>query len=150
MTYIVFPGNVGDKDALLKAAITLGVTPKISSHTLPPFNYLPTAPSVSSSSSSSSSTTASSNPLSQSDSNMSHAVPQSKNTTSSAPAATSTAHVSTSSSKSSHSKLLNALSTAQMQKTAIAAFNVYNLEGAKAVVAAAEIARTPVILQVGI
>ena len=154
MTYIVFPGNVGDKDALLKAAITLGVAPKTSTHTLPPFNYPSTStsssPSSSPSSSSSSSTTASSSPLSQRDSNISHAVPQSKNTTSSAPAAASISHTSTSSSKSSHSKLLNALSTAQMQKTAIAAFNVYNLEGAKAVVAAAEIARTPVILQVGI
>ena len=30
MNYIVFPGNVGDNDALLKVAITLGVPKKIS------------------------------------------------------------------------------------------------------------------------
>lgn len=113
MKYIVFPGNVGDNDALLRAAITLGVTPK------GPSQHTPT-PSTSSSSSSSTSSTA--------------------------PAAA--AHTGTPSSKSSHSKLLNALSVAQLQQSAIAAFNVYNLEGAKAVVAAAELARSPVILQV--
>lgn len=113
MKYIVFPGNVGDNDALLKAAITLGVTPKGPSH------HTPTSSSTSSSSSS---------------------------TSTAAPAAA--AHTGTPTSKSSHSKLLNALSAAQFQETAIAAFNVYNLEGAKAVVAAAERARSPVILQV--
>ena len=110
MKYIVFPGNVGDNDALLRAAITLGVTPKGPSH------HTPTSSSSTSSS------------------------------TSAAPAAA--AHTGTPSSKSSHSKLLNALSAAQLQQSAIAAFNVYNLEGAKAVVAAAELARSPVILQV--
>ena len=108
MKYIVFPGNVGDNDALLRAAITLGVTPKGPSH------HTPTSSSSSS--------------------------------TSAAPAAA--AHTGTPSSNSSHSKLLNALSAAQLQESAIAAFNVYNLEGAKAVVAAAELARSPVILQV--
>lgn len=46
------------------------------------------------------------------------------------------------------SKLLSLLQTAQDECYAIAAFNVYNLEGAKAVVAAAEQNNSPVILQV--
>jgi hypothetical protein len=101
MNYIVFPGNVGDKDALLKAAVTLGVAKKASS----PGARGPKFPQASSP-------------------HTSQSVPAIK------------------------SKLLVELSKAQSQGHAVAAFNVYNLEGAKAVVAAAEISRSPVILQV--
>lgn len=106
MNYIVFPGNVGDKDALLKAAMTLGVAKKTpaSPGTKGPKSVQTPGPSSSIKSS---------------------------------PAVVA-----------SSSRLLSTLSTALSQGYAVAAFNVYNLEGAKAVVAAAEISRTPVILQV--
>jgi Fructose-bisphosphate aldolase class-II len=102
MNYIVFPGNVGDKDSLLKAAITLGVAKKAATS---PGAKGPKSPQA-----------ASPQP--------SHSIPATK------------------------SKLLVELSKAQSKGYAVAAFNVYNLEGAKAVVAAAEISRSPVILQV--
>lgn len=104
MNYIVFPGNVGDKDALLKAAVTLGVARKGPSGPSSKGTKSPQAPT-----------------------------PQSPH---SSPAA--------------KSKLLVELSKAQSEGYAVAAFNVYNLEGAKAVVAAAEISRSPVILQVAL
>lgn len=102
MNYIVFPGNVGDKDALLKAAITLGVARKPSASTGTKGLKPPQAAALQ--------------------------PPQSAST--------------------KKSKLLVELSKAQSEGYAVAAFNVYNLEGAKAVVTAAEISRSPVILQV--
>ena len=110
MNYVVFPGNVGDKDALLKAAITLGVPEK--------------SPSEKGTSGGGSQTSGS------------------------APSSSSSSSSSVKASAASSSKLLSALSTALAHSYAIAAFNVYNLEGAKAVVAAAEMSRSPVILQV--
>jgi len=45
-------------------------------------------------------------------------------------------------------QMLDTLRNAQKQGIAVAAFNLYNLEGAKAVISAAEHFRVPVILQV--
>lgn len=110
MNYVVFPGNVGDKNALLKAAITLGVSEK--------------SPSEQQGNSGGGSQTPGSAPSSSSASSVKP------------------------SAAASNSKLLSAMSTALAHSYAIAAFNVYSLEGAKAVVAAAEMSRSPVILQV--
>lgn len=83
LIYVVFPGNVGDDQALAKAAQTLGVARKAAAPLV--FN--------------------------------------------------------------SKSTMLQALQAAEDGKQAIAAFNVYNLEGAKAVISAAEKLQHPVILQ---
>jgi tagatose 1,6-diphosphate aldolase GatY/KbaY len=95
MHYIVFPGNVGDKDALARVAMKLGVK-KLSDVSA---------------------------------------------TVTDKPTRTST-------SKPEESKMLNALKEAQQKGYALAAFNVYNLEGAKAVVDKAEALGSPAILQV--
>jgi hypothetical protein len=108
MNYVVFPGNVGDNDALLRVAMTLGVAKKTS--TIPKIEIdLSIAPVFSFANSS------------------------------------SPPHIS---GLIANSKLLSALMTAQFQGYAIAAFNVYNLEGAKAAVLAAELCNSPIILQV--
>ena len=121
MNYIVFPGNVGDNDALLKVAITLGVPKKIS------------APNTTGKDS-----IESSNPLATNrpEEGADKRLPIS-------------AVISPLSFKyKNNNKLLSVLTAAVTDGYAIAAFNVYNLEGAKAVVAAAESCDSPVILQV--
>ena len=87
MHYVVFPGNVGDDDALLRVAMTLGVNQSVAA-----------APAT----------------------RLTHA----------------------------DCRVLTELVAAQREGRALAAFNVYNLEGAKAAVAAAEKLQSPVMLQV--
>ena len=120
MNYIVFPGNVGDNDALLKVAITLGVTKKVSTLKKTGKDLIDGTPLVTSGPREGVhkhlSTPAVVSPLSEGYKN--------------------------------NNKLLSALTAAVTDGYAIAAFNVYNLEGAKAVVAAAESCGAPVILQV--
>jgi hypothetical protein len=108
MNYVVFPGNVGDNDALLRVAITLGVAEKTSK-------------------------------ISKIEIDLSVAPVFSFDNSSRPPDLGGMV---------ANSKLLSALMTAQSQGYAIAAFNVYNLEGAKAAVLAAELSNSPVILQV--
>ena len=93
MHYIVFPGNIGDKDALARVAMKLGVK-KLNEVSI----------------------TATDKPAR--------------------------------SAKPEDSKMLNTLKEAQQKGYALAAFNVYNLEGAKAVVEKAEDLGSPAILQV--
>lgn len=96
MHYIVFPGNVGDKDALARVAIKLGVKQQANSK-----------------------------------SNDDNTRQETKEKSS-----------------PQESKMLITLREAQQRGYAIAAFNVYNLEGAKAVVEQAEALGCPAILQV--
>jgi tagatose 1,6-diphosphate aldolase GatY/KbaY len=108
MNYVVFPGNVGDEDALLRVAITLGVMKKIKTIK-----------------------TESNHEENQSKKQRWKKIPMAANPD-----------------RPTRNIILTAFSNAQSNGCAIAAFNVYNLEGAKAVVAAAEVLNTPIILQV--
>ena len=115
MNYVVFPGNVGDADALLKVAITLGVSKK---------------------------STRRAGGLSE-ESTEGGQGPEKV-----AAVAPPASPVTPASSAASSSKMLSSLTLALSEGHALAAFNVYNLEGAKAAVAAAEFCQSPVILQV--
>ena len=106
LQYVVFPGNVGDDEALTRVLRRLGAKEK---ETL---NVAAASASTSTSASASASASA--------------AMPL----------------------RSESLQLLDELAKARGANKAIAAFNVYNLEGAKAVVEAAEEAKAPVMLQV--
>lgn len=102
MPYVVFPGNVGDDEALLRVLRRLGVKDAV-----PAAEQVPGAT-----------------------------------------AAQQTEGGNQFTLRAESSRLLDALETARSSSRAIAAFNVYNLEGAKAVVQAAELMNAPVMLQV--
>ena len=127
MNYVVFPGNVGDGDALMKVALTLGVLRKIAS---------PKESGTESESGKGSGPLKSNNPLDL------HLSSQGNSTHSKEATAADLLTY------KDNNKLLSAFTKALTEGYAIAAFNVYNLEGAKAAVAAAESCNSPVILQV--
>jgi hypothetical protein len=112
LQYVVFPGNVGDDEALTRVLRRLGAKEK---ETL---KVAAASASTSTSTSPSTSTSA------------------------------STSASATMPLRSESLQLLDELAKARGANKAIAAFNVYNLEGAKAVVEAAEEAKAPVMLQV--
>ena len=112
MPYVVFPGNVGDDEALLRVVRKLGV---------------PDRPSATATSSS----------------RQLHPKPVPPSTPQS-----SAAPVTTFPLRAESARLLDVLHSARSNQRAIPAFNVYNLEGASAVVKAAETMRAPVMLQV--
>jgi len=120
MPYVVFPGNVGDDEGLLRVLRRLGVgriedlSPGVS-------EYAPksTPPGTGS-------TPPRQTPKLKKDGSSSSTTPL----------------------RADSSRLLAALSQARQHSRAIAAFNVYNLEGAKAVVQAAEKMGAPIMLQV--
>ena len=128
MPYVVFPGNVGDDEGLLRVLRRLGVgrvqQQQQQQQGLGRGATKSTA-SASADTSTPGSRTAQRSPT--------HAISSSSSST---PL------------RADSSRLLAALSQARQHSRAIAAFNVYNLEGAKAVVEAAEKKRAPIMLQV--